>query len=65
MTNEKYYFIAYELLAHKVECKYRYEEDCETLGEDHEITKHREQLLKDAEKAIELFMNLMDQEAHT
>lgn len=62
MTNDNIYFIAYALVDHRTECEYRYQENREIFGEDHEITKFRKQQLKDAEKAVELFKKLIDQE---
>lgn len=61
MENE-YYLILVELMTHKNECEYRYESDRKTLGEFHEATLHRAQMLKDAEKAIELFEKIIDRE---
>lgn len=60
--NNDYVLILYELMTHKVECRFRYEDACQALGEDHEITKYRLQMLKDAEKAIELFEKIIDRE---
>lgn len=65
MTAENLYFIAYQLVDHRTECEYRYQADCEIFGEESEIAKFRKQQIKDAEKAIELFNALIDQEGRT
>lgn len=59
---DNYYFIRFVLLNHRAECQTRYENDCKDLGENHTLTKYAKQELQDAEKAVELFKEIRDQE---
>lgn len=62
MSAENLYFIAYQLVDHRTECEYRYQADCEIFGVESEIAEFRKQQLKDAEKAIDLFNKIIEQE---
>lgn len=59
---DNYYFILFVLLNHRIECQARYENDCKDLGENNTLTKYAKQELQEAEKAVELFKEIRDQE---